>query len=118
MKIPPNVYSNIVDSILTKYKIMFKPFGVLTKKEVETALDEHLALPFNSEYDINFDMFPSFKNFFISITIHQICSNMHPLTCGVSSSHHNLVPRVSTNKENFLVCPSCGYVQNNPPMIF
>lgn len=48
----------------------------------------------------------------------QTAGYVHPMTCGVDSSHA-LLMGVIQNREVILKCPTCGYVQNwVPPMVY
>ncbi len=49
-----------------------------------------------------------------NIENHQANSHVHPLTCGVDSRHEVLVPK-EVNGKVVLVCPTCGYLQDNIP---
>ena len=46
-----------------------------------------------------------------AIKEHQKCKFVHPLTCGADSSHMPLLPRVIKHNKIVLVCPTCGYMQ-------
>lgn len=47
---------------------------------------------------------------------HQSNPFVHPLTCGVSSSHELLIAE-EKDGEVVLVCPTCGHVQKNIGLI-
>ena len=110
-----------------KNKIKENTNSFIRRKYPEDAIDdcimdniqEYLNSSFNSEYYIDTSVHDKFKNFFISIVSHQCLENIHPLTCGIGGgSHRILVPRLTQTGNCILVCPTCGWIQENAIILF
>lgn len=113
MKIPQDIKDTIVSNIKDGHPFGFVSFLNKPEKAIRKALDDYLAIPFNEAYEPpNFHQ-KEFLNYFVYVATHQINSAVHPLTCGTDSSHEILVPRMDYQGNGYLVCPTCGYVQQN-----
>lgn len=68
-----------------------------------------------TEFNLNFlppePLMEIFKNHFIIVASHQCSGAIHPLTCGIDSTHALLVGRVGFDKIPYYICPTCGYIQ-------
>jgi hypothetical protein len=84
------------------------------KEMARVYVDEYLNHPFNKDWYLEESEHDEFKSYFIRLMIHQCSPNMHPLTHG--SAHGSLMIRRSFHM-NYLVCPVCGWIQLNPPII-
>lgn len=112
MNIPDEWFEAVVSN-LKENKRLFKAFGEPSEEDYSNAVKEFLEMPYNKEWEIPSNFLEAFRNFFISITAHQCMRNMHPLTCGVGGGSHDiLVPRISSDGVGYLVCPTCGWIQN------
>jgi len=70
-----------------------------------------LMLPFNQSYLRNTILTFDELDYFMGMIIRQTDYTIHPLTCGKDSNHALLVPRLDHNKNKYIICPTCGYVQ-------
>jgi hypothetical protein len=111
-------FADILDDVIKAYEA--EPMYSRCFGDTIIPFDGRLIdLPFNREYTayLTCEQYARFKQFCISILSHQTSQRIHPLTCGVNSSHELLVPRITlSDYVHVLVCPTCGYVQ--PPNNF
>lgn len=102
-------------TITTSFKNIIEPqyrerFYYNADKHVKFAV-ELLMLPFNQSYLENTTMTFEELDVFINYLVYQSDFTKHPLTCGRNSEHQLLMPRMDHNKEKYLICPTCGYIQ-------
>lgn len=115
MKIPQEWIEDIVNILKQRpemfdHKIMFGKS--IEDHEYHNAIEEFLKIYFNQVWEFDIKKHgEKFRPFFVSIVAHQVMNNMHPLTCGISGNHANLLPRIDFRGENYLICPTCGWLQ-------
>lgn len=122
MNVPDEWLEEVVEKLKENYR-MFQPFarGVTPEmtEKMQVVLNEYMTDQFNSNFRFNPNLEDKFHNFFVGIMAHQCLMGFHPLTCGVGGgSHKNLMPRIHDDGETYLVCPTCGWIQNNAPRFF
>jgi len=119
MKNVPNDWINqICDNIMKRVDNFYDLTTDQLKDGILDDIQMYLNMPFNLDYYISEKAFDKFKSFFISIVTHQCMTNFHPLTCGIGGGSHTiLVPRIQGDI-CMLVCPTCGWIQFNPPIMF
>ena len=102
----------ILDAVIKAYEA--EPLYSVGFGGIPAPFDARLfKIPFNKDFSayLTLEQYEKFKSFVVGILSHQTSSRVHPLTCGVNSSHEILVPRITIDNSHVLVCPTCGYVQ-------
>lgn len=114
MKIPREWIEEIVVR-LKENKSFFKLFSNDIKdSEYYEVIQRFLNSDSNREWQFSPNLEDTFREFCVSTIAHQCMGNMHPLTCGVGGgTHADLVPRIHSNGDCYLVCPTCGWIQLN-----
>lgn len=105
-----------VDKILKKIKSRIHEKYIYNKHCFPNIVsEENIVNDFNRKFELdkNSKFKEKFDKFCDQIFEQQTNCSVHPLTCGVDSSHLNLVPRITTKGILVLVCPTCGYVQDS-----
>jgi hypothetical protein len=104
-----------VDKILKKIKNRIHEKYIYDKQCFPNIVSEQCIInDFNRKFQLpkSSEFYEKFEKFCDQIFEHQCNCSVHPLTCGVDSSHLDLVPRITTKGALVLVCPTCGYVQD------
>lgn len=105
-------FDDILDDVVKMYEaepLLSQRFGTLIPYDGRL-----INLPFNKAYSAYLPLitYNRFRDFCVSMFAHQGSICIHPLTCGVDSSHELLVPRIIISDNlHVIVCPTCGYVQ-------
>jgi hypothetical protein len=106
LKIPQEWIEEALQLICNKeIPISLRPSMTRIEKEIDNYINSDFNEKWNSPLNDNF------KGFFISIIVSQCHPYAHGLTCGVDSAHSALVPRITSNGKTYLVCPTCGFIQ-------
>jgi uncharacterized Zn-finger protein len=113
MKIPQDAKDTIVSNIKKGHPFGFVSFLSRSEKEIGKSLDDYINIPFNVAYEPPGIFKKEFLEYFIYVANHQVNSAVHPLTCGTNSNHELLVPRLDYQGNGYLICPTCGYVQQS-----
>jgi hypothetical protein len=109
MKIPKEWIEEALNIICDdRIPVHMRPSFFRVEKEVY----EYVNSQFNENWEYS-KYSEEFKQFFINTIVNQCNPRTHGLTCGVNSEHAMLVPRVSYNYNPYLVCPTCGWIQES-----
>jgi hypothetical protein len=100
-----------IDQIVELIKSKSHIFAKKSDEHIRTLVEKWFLLPYNVSYTLSCDQYDKFQYFLINVVAHQLNNSVHPLTCGVDSSHALLVPRIDYNNNNYLICPTCCYIQ-------
>lgn len=90
--------------------------GRVDPENVKAEVRKYLNQDFMRKYHPPKKYKEKYEEFLIRIATHQCMSWVHPLTCGVSSSHKLLVPKFDYGGMPYLICPTCGMVQTSNPL--
>lgn len=106
-----------IDEMVEKaFERMLSDPGVVALWQIKTAgyderikghIREYLDMPFNKDHT---KVDKNQEDLLITYAARQCRPDCHPMTCGVNSQHHLLVPRL-IGHDVYLVCPTCGYLQ-------
>jgi hypothetical protein len=107
-----NISPESVQTIINNVKSWQCSFIRFTDEQIRNEVIDYLNNSFNNKWNNGgLKDKAGFEKFCIFIASHQCNHRIHPLTCGVDSNHALLMPRQNYDGKNYLVCPTCGYIQ-------